>query len=63
MQTWNKDYSYFKFFPAETTGSITFVQTLASPLSEIRFCPTGGITKNTVQWLSFLTSFALGVLG
>nr|WP_280137594.1 bifunctional 4-hydroxy-2-oxoglutarate aldolase/2-dehydro-3-deoxy-phosphogluconate aldolase [Bartonella doshiae] len=46
-----KGYSYLKFFPAEAARGIAFVQALASPFSEIHFCPTGGITQhNAVQW-------------
>ncbi|WP_156851419.1 bifunctional 4-hydroxy-2-oxoglutarate aldolase/2-dehydro-3-deoxy-phosphogluconate aldolase [Bartonella refiksaydamii] len=61
MQAWNKGYSYFKFFPAEAAGGIDFIQALASPFSEIRFCPTGGITqKNAAQWLQLSNVFCVG---
>ncbi len=33
-----------KFFPAEASGGITYLKSLASPLPQARFCPTGGIT-------------------
>lgn len=33
-----------KFFPAEAAGGAGYLSSLASPLPEARFCPTGGIT-------------------
>ena len=32
-----------KFFPAEPAGGVGFLRSLAGPLPDIRFCPTGGI--------------------
>lgn len=32
-----------KFFPAEAAGGIKYIASLAGPLGELRFCPTGGI--------------------
>jgi 2-dehydro-3-deoxyphosphogluconate aldolase/(4S)-4-hydroxy-2-oxoglutarate aldolase len=36
-------YSALKFFPAEPAGGIAYLKSLAGPLPDIRFCPTGGI--------------------
>lgn len=36
-------YTIQKFFPAEPAGGVAYVSSLASPLPQIRFCPTGGI--------------------
>lgn len=33
-----------KFFPAEPAGGAAYLKSLAGPLPDIRFCPTGGIT-------------------
>ncbi|AJF69675.1 bifunctional 4-hydroxy-2-oxoglutarate aldolase/2-dehydro-3-deoxy-phosphogluconate aldolase [Streptomyces vietnamensis] len=33
-----------KFFPAEATGGIPYLKSLAGPLPRARFCPTGGIS-------------------
>jgi 2-dehydro-3-deoxyphosphogluconate aldolase/(4S)-4-hydroxy-2-oxoglutarate aldolase len=42
-----------KFFPAEAAGGIPFLKSLASPLPQARFCPTGGITAaNTPAYLA-----------
>ena len=32
-----------KFFPAEAAGGARFLSTIAAPLPDLRFCPTGGI--------------------
>lgn len=37
-------YAIQKFFPAEPAGGVASLASLASPLPQIRFCPTGGIT-------------------
>jgi 2-dehydro-3-deoxyphosphogluconate aldolase/(4S)-4-hydroxy-2-oxoglutarate aldolase len=45
--------SHFKFFPAEAIGGTKHLASLASPLPQLRFCPTGGITpENAKAWLS-----------
>ena len=36
-------YTIQKFFPAEPAGGVAYLSSLASPLPQIRFCPTGGI--------------------
>ena len=36
-------YSFLKFFPAEALGGAPVLKAFASPLSDITFCPTGGI--------------------
>ena len=40
-------YSIQKFFPAEPAGGTAYLASLASPLPQVRFCPTGGITLET----------------
>lgn len=34
---------FAKFFPAEPAGGTAYLKSLAEPLPELRFCPTGGI--------------------
>jgi 2-dehydro-3-deoxyphosphogluconate aldolase/(4S)-4-hydroxy-2-oxoglutarate aldolase len=34
-----------KFFPAEPAGGLPYLKALAGPLPDIRFCPTGGISR------------------
>ena len=40
-------YSIQKFFPAEPAGGTAYLSSLASPLPQVRFCPTGGITPES----------------
>jgi 2-dehydro-3-deoxyphosphogluconate aldolase/(4S)-4-hydroxy-2-oxoglutarate aldolase len=42
-----------KLFPASAVGGIAMLKGLAGPLSELRICPTGGITEeNAAEYLS-----------
>jgi 2-dehydro-3-deoxyphosphogluconate aldolase/(4S)-4-hydroxy-2-oxoglutarate aldolase len=36
-----------KFFPAEAAGGVPYLKSLASPIPDVRFCPTGGITPRS----------------
>jgi 2-dehydro-3-deoxyphosphogluconate aldolase/(4S)-4-hydroxy-2-oxoglutarate aldolase len=42
-------YRHFKFFPAGAAGGIAMLNCLGGPFPEARFCPTGGITQETVK--------------
>lgn len=39
-----RGYVFAKFFPAEPAGGAAFLSAIASPLPQLTFCPTGGIT-------------------
>jgi 2-dehydro-3-deoxyphosphogluconate aldolase/(4S)-4-hydroxy-2-oxoglutarate aldolase len=39
-----RGYRFAKFFPAEPAGGAKFLAAIASPLPQLKFCPTGGIT-------------------
>jgi 2-dehydro-3-deoxyphosphogluconate aldolase/(4S)-4-hydroxy-2-oxoglutarate aldolase len=39
-----RGYSFQKFFPAEQSGGAAYLSALISPLPQVKFCPTGGIT-------------------
>ena len=42
-----------KFFPAESSGGIGWLKSIAGPLPDLRFCPTGGIdAKNAAAYLA-----------
>lgn len=43
MQLLERGYDRQKFFPAEAAGGAAFLKSIASPLPEAKFCPTGGI--------------------
>jgi 2-dehydro-3-deoxyphosphogluconate aldolase/(4S)-4-hydroxy-2-oxoglutarate aldolase len=39
-----RGHTAMKFFPAEAAGGRPFLKSVAGPLPDLRFCPTGGIT-------------------
>ena len=51
----------FKFFPAVSSGGIPAVKALAGPFGNVRFCPTGGITRETAKdWLALDAVLCVG---
>ena len=54
-------YEELKFFPAEASGGIDFLRSIASPVPQARFCPTGGITAETAT--SYLALPNVGCVG
>lgn len=44
MRAMELGYSMLKFFPAEAAGGAKSLKSLAGPLPQVSFCPTGGIT-------------------
>jgi 2-dehydro-3-deoxyphosphogluconate aldolase/(4S)-4-hydroxy-2-oxoglutarate aldolase len=42
-------YRCFKFFPAGAAGGIPMLNALGGPFPDARFCPTGGITQDSVK--------------
>ncbi|MGI9423721.1 MAG: bifunctional 4-hydroxy-2-oxoglutarate aldolase/2-dehydro-3-deoxy-phosphogluconate aldolase [Hyphomicrobiaceae bacterium] len=54
-------YSVLKFFPAEPAGGVAALKSLAAPLPDIRFCPTGGIDAgNAATYLALPNVVAVG---
>ena len=54
-------YGFLKFFPAEQAGGAAFLKALASPIPDVRFCPTGGIAaKNARDYLSLANVVCVG---
>jgi 2-dehydro-3-deoxyphosphogluconate aldolase/(4S)-4-hydroxy-2-oxoglutarate aldolase len=47
MRLIERGYEFAKFFPAESSGGSAFLSAISSPLPQLRFCPTGGITAET----------------
>jgi 2-dehydro-3-deoxyphosphogluconate aldolase/(4S)-4-hydroxy-2-oxoglutarate aldolase len=46
-------YTRFKLFPANVVGGVEALKAFASPFSQARFCPTGGINaKNAADYLA-----------
>lgn len=53
--------TFLKFFPAEQAGGAPFLKALASPLADVRFCPTGGISgKNAADYLALPNVVCVG---
>lgn len=46
MRLLERGYEVLKFFPAEAVGGAKALKSLAGPLPQIQFCPTGGIGPN-----------------
>jgi 2-dehydro-3-deoxyphosphogluconate aldolase/(4S)-4-hydroxy-2-oxoglutarate aldolase len=52
---------FLKFFPAEQSGGIASLKAFASPLADVKFCPTGGITgKNAADYLALPNVICVG---
>ena len=53
MALLERGYDMLKFFPAEASGGAPALKSLASPLPQVAFCPTGGVSmKNARDYLS-----------
>ena len=53
MRLLERGYVFQKFFPAEASGGAPALKSFASPLPQITFCPTGGVSpKNALDYLS-----------
>ena len=54
-------YTVQKFFPAEQSGGAAFLKSLGSPIPQVKFCPTGGISlKNARDYLSLSNILCVG---
>jgi 2-dehydro-3-deoxyphosphogluconate aldolase/(4S)-4-hydroxy-2-oxoglutarate aldolase len=50
-----------KFFPAEASGGAAWLKSVAGPLPDLRFCPTGGIDmNNAADYLALPNVIAVG---
>ena len=54
-------YSVQKFFPAEQSGGAAFLKSIGSPIPQVSFCPTGGISlKNARDYLGLKNILCVG---
>ncbi len=61
MQGLERGYDCFKFFPANAIGGVVALRALYGPFPNARFCPTGGITEETLSdYLSLPNVVAAG---
>ena len=49
MQAKALGYTHFKFFPAEASGGVAMLKSIAGPFPNVRFCPTGGIHQGNYR--------------
>ena len=56
-----RGYTVQKFFPAEQSGGAAFLKSIGSPIPQVKFCPTGGISlKNARDYLSLSNILCVG---
>ena len=61
MQLLDQDLTYLKFFPAEVAGGIPYLKSLAAPIPQARFCPTGGVKlANATAYLALPNVLCVG---
>lgn len=53
MLAQNNDFLHCKLFPATVAGGVEALKAFAGPFSQMRFCPTGGVSLENIK--SFLT--------
>lgn len=49
MMARERGYRIMKFFPAGPAGGPAYLKALASPLADVLFCPTGGVTPENAR--------------
>ena len=61
MALLERGYRFQKFFPAEPSGGAAYLASLASPLPQVSFCPTGGITlESAPRYLKLANVITVG---
>jgi 2-dehydro-3-deoxyphosphogluconate aldolase/(4S)-4-hydroxy-2-oxoglutarate aldolase len=61
MRLADRGFDRQKFFPAGPAGGVEYLKAVASPLPDIRFCPTGGVNAaNAPQYLSLENVLCVG---
>lgn len=61
MRLLERGYRVQKFFPAESSGGAKALKSLASPIPQILFCPTGGVTPdNAGEYLALPNTACVG---
>ncbi|MDD1621420.1 MAG: bifunctional 4-hydroxy-2-oxoglutarate aldolase/2-dehydro-3-deoxy-phosphogluconate aldolase [Methylococcaceae bacterium] len=61
MRLLDKGITSMKFFPAEAAGGIPMLKSIAGPLPQVTFCPTGGVNpKNAPEYLALSNVACVG---
>ena len=61
MALLERGYTVQKFFPAEQAGGAAYLKSIGSPIPQVSFCPTGGISlKNARDYLGLANILCVG---
>lgn len=61
MRLLERGYTVQKFFPAEAAGGAALLKAIGSPIPQVRFCPTGGVSpQNANDYLSLSNTICAG---
>lgn len=61
MALLEKGFTVQKFFPAEQAGGAAYLKSIGSPIPQVKFCPTGGISlKNAGDYLGLKNILCVG---
>lgn len=61
MALLEQGYTVQKFFPAEQAGGAAYLKSIGSPIPQVKFCPTGGISlKNARDYLGLSNILCVG---
>lgn len=61
MKLMERGYDTLKFFPAQAAGGVKMLKSLAGPLPQVSFCPTGGVSpQNVGEYLSLSNVLCVG---
>ncbi|MCO4849030.1 MAG: bifunctional 4-hydroxy-2-oxoglutarate aldolase/2-dehydro-3-deoxy-phosphogluconate aldolase [Yoonia sp.] len=61
MRLLERGYTVQKFFPAEANGGAPALKAIGSPIPQVSFCPTGGVTlTNANDYLSLSNTLCVG---
>lgn len=53
--------THMKFFPAQAAGGVPMLKSIAGPLPQIKFCPTGGVNPdNAADYLALANVLCVG---
>ncbi len=61
MWLFERGYRIQKFFPAEANGGAPALKAIGAPIPQIKFCPTGGVTRrNASTYLNLPNTLCVG---
>lgn len=61
MTLLEQGFTHMKFFPAQAAGGVPMLKSIAGPLPQIQFCPTGGVNPdNAGQYLALNNVLCVG---